>query len=81
MIGPYDSGDPAVIEYHLLLMKLAGIDGIIVDWYGLSNFNDYLAIHRNTTGLFESAAKIGLLFGICYEDQTITKLVAAGRLS
>ena len=33
-IGPYDSGDPQVIQYHLLLMKLSGIDGVIVDWYG-----------------------------------------------
>jgi hypothetical protein len=81
LIGPYDSGDPAVIEYHLLLMKLAGIHGVIVDWYGLSRFIDYPAIHRNTGALLESAAKIGLLVGICYEDQTITKLVEAGRLS
>jgi hypothetical protein len=29
-IGPYDSGDPHVIEYHLLLMKIAGIDGTLV---------------------------------------------------
>src|ERR1035438_5153694 len=33
LIGPYDSADPAVLEYHVLLMKLAGIDGVIVDWY------------------------------------------------
>jgi len=26
LIGPYDSLDPAVLEYHVLLMKLAGID-------------------------------------------------------
>jgi hypothetical protein len=81
LIGPYDSGDPAVIEYHLLLMKLAGIHGVIVDWYGLSDFFDYPTIHRNTGALLESAAKIELLVGICYEDQTITKLVEAGRVS
>src|SRR5579859_1780268 len=33
-IGPYDSADPAVLEYHVALMKLAGLDGVIVDWYG-----------------------------------------------
>src|SRR5471032_2609072 len=38
LIGPYDSADPAVLEYHVLLMKLAGIDGVIVDWYGSANF-------------------------------------------
>jgi hypothetical protein len=81
LIGPYDSGDPAVIEYHLLLMKVAGIDGIIVDWYGLSNLFDYPAIHQNTAALFSAAAEIGLKVGICYEDQTIPKLVEAGKLA
>ncbi len=37
LIGPYDSSDVDVIEYHLLLMKLAGIDGVVVDWYGLTS--------------------------------------------
>src|SRR5437867_3561577 len=44
LIGPYDSNDPAVLEYHLLLMKLSGIDGVIVDWYSLENFLDYALI-------------------------------------
>src|SRR5258706_1034159 len=34
MIGPYASSDRDVIDYHTLLMKYAGIDGVIVDWYG-----------------------------------------------
>ena len=52
LIGPYDSADPAVLEYHVLLMKLAGIDGVIVDWYGPDNYADY-AINNSlicTTG-------------------------------
>jgi hypothetical protein len=81
LIGPYDSGDPAVIEYHFLLIKLAGFDGIIVDWYGLVNLFDYPLLHRNTTALFPAAAKIGLKIGICYEDQTIPKLVDAGTIA
>ncbi len=39
-IGPYDSADPVVLEYHCLLMKLAGIDGVIVDWYGQDEYLD-----------------------------------------
>ncbi|WP_205678823.1 glycoside hydrolase family 71/99-like protein [Aquisphaera insulae] len=81
LIGPYDSGDPAVIEYHLLLMKLAGIDGIVVDWYGLSDLNDYSIIHRNTAAILAAAERIGLKLAICYEDQTIPRLVEAGRLA
>jgi hypothetical protein len=75
LIGPYDSGDAAVLEYHLLLMKLAGIDGVIVDWYGTSVLLDYPMIHRRTGALFLSAAELGLEVGICYEDQEIPKLI------
>ena len=81
MIGPYDSSDSAVIEYHLLLMKLAGVDGLIADWYGLTDHFDYAMVHRNTAALFEPAAKFGLKIGICYEDQTISELVKANKLS
>ena len=80
LIGPYDSGDPAVVEYQLLLMKLAGFDGLIVDWYGLSDRNDYPIIHRNTAALFPAAERIGLSVAVCYEDQTIGALEAAGAL-
>ena len=41
IIGPYDSADPDVIEYHALLMKLAGIDGVVIDWYGTVDYLDY----------------------------------------
>src|SRR5688572_29912082 len=34
LTGPYDSQDETVLEYQVLLMKLSGIDGVIVDWYG-----------------------------------------------
>lgn len=80
MIGPYDSGDPAVLEYHLLTMKLSGIDGVIVDWYGLQTFRDYAILHRNTQRLVEQVTRLGMKFAICYEDQTIPTLVKAGRL-
>ena len=53
LIGPYDSGDPAVLEYHVLLMRLAGIDGVIVDWYGSADYYDYATVSRHTAKLFE----------------------------
>lgn len=80
-IGPYDSGDPAVLEYHLLLMKLAGIDGVIVDWYGRTDYHDYAPLHRNTTALLQAAERLGMKFAVCYEDQTIPKLVEGGRIA
>ena len=71
LIGPYDSADPAVLEYHVLLMKLAGIDGVIVDWYGMDNFDDYATNNLRTLALFNYARKAGLKFSLCYEDATI----------
>lgn len=80
LTGPYDSGDPHVLEYHLLLMKLAGIDGVIVDWYGLTNYRDYAVLHRNTTRLLQQCERLNMKFAICYEDQTIPALVEAERI-
>lgn len=81
LIGPYDSGDPYVLEYHLLLMKLAGIDGVIVDWYGLTDYRDYAILHRNTTRMLEQCERLKMKFVICYEDQTIPALVDASRIA
>ncbi len=80
LIGPYDSGDRNVLEFHLLTMKIAGIDGVIVDWYGLQDFRDYPLLHRNTQRLIDQADRLGMKFAICYEDQTIPALVEAGRI-
>lgn len=79
-IGPYDSSDPHVIEYHLLTMKATGIDGVIVDWYGLESFLDYAQLHRNTEQLIVQAERLNMQFVICYEDQTIKALIDANKL-
>jgi hypothetical protein len=87
LIGPYDSADPALLEYHVLLMKLAGIDGVIADWYGTDNFNDYATINQRTRALFDLTRRAGLAFSLCYEDQTIQQeingnyLTAAGAIA
>ncbi len=81
LIGPYDSSDPAVLEYHVLLMKLAGIDGVIVDWYGSTDYFDYAAVDRNTARIFDYTRKAGLKFAVCYEDQTIQRLIDGKRIS
>jgi Glycosyl hydrolase family 99 len=71
LIGPYDSLDPAVLEYHVLLMRLAGVDGVTVDWYGPDNFNDYAINNQRSLALLNYTRKAGLKFSLCYEDQTI----------
>ena len=80
LIGPYDSGDPVVLEYHLLTMKLAGIDGVIVDWYGRTDHFDYAVVHRNVERLQRMASRFGMKFAVCYEDQTLPRLAEAGKL-
>lgn len=80
LIGAYDSGDPNVLEYHALLMRLAGIDGVIFDWYGRRPQYDYAAIHKNTQAFVDMAKKTQLQFAICYEDQTLPILIERRRI-
>ncbi len=81
LIGPYDSADPAVLEYHVLLMKLGGIDGVIVDWYGVDEFNDYAVNNTRTLDLFRYTRKAGLEFSLCYEDSTIKQEISGGFIT
>jgi hypothetical protein len=80
-IGPYDSADPVVLEYHVLLLKLAGIDGVIADWYGMDHFNDYAVINERTLLLQKYAARARLSFCLCYEDRSIDAAIKAGRFT
>lgn len=81
LTGPYDSKDEIILEYQTLLMKVSGIDGVLVDWYGTENFWDYGIINESTRALFAAVQKSHLLFGIVYEDQTIKHMVENGHLS
>jgi hypothetical protein len=80
-IGPYDSGDPHVIEHHLLLMRIAGIDGVVIDWYGRDDFRDHAVIHRNATRLVEACGLHGMRIAVCYEDRVLEPLVAEKRIA
>lgn len=81
LIGLYDSGDPLALECHVLLMKLAGIGGVVIDWYGTGDFRDYAVLHRNSQALVEYVKKVGLRFAVCYEDQTVKHMVADGYIA
>ncbi len=78
LIGPYDSGDPDVLRCQVLLMKLAGIDGVVVDWYGNDEFMDYGVNNRNTERLLPVIEEAKMHFAVCYEDQTVPKGIAGG---
>jgi hypothetical protein len=79
-VGPYDSGDLDVLEYHVLLMKLAGIDGVILDWYGPDDHLDYGLIHRSSLKLIPYLKRAGLKFAVCYEDQTVPRLIEGKKI-
>lgn len=63
LIGPYDSSDPVVLDYHALLMKYSGIEGVLVDWYGSRNGA------ASTEALMSAMRRAGLELAIVYEDR------------
>lgn len=81
LIGPYSSMDKDVIEYHLLLMKLAGVDGLFIDWYGSYDVLDYGQNLINSEALIDRLDETGLQFAIVYEDFTAENVAVQGRAS
>lgn len=77
--GLYDSSDRQVVRAQLAEMKEAGIEGVLVDWYGIDDVYDYAMIHRNTQIVVEETKRAGLSFGVVYEDQTIPNIVKLGK--
>ena len=68
-IGPYDSSDPNVIEYHSLLMKYSGIDGVLIDWYGVQGYNgDVNSLLAASNAFVNKSNSYGLGFGVVLED-------------
>jgi len=71
LIGPYASADPDVIEYQLLLMKLSGVDGVLIDWPGTTNAFDYVRNRQNSEAVINKIGQVGLQFGVVYEDHNL----------
>lgn len=70
LIGPYASRDPDVIEYHLLLMKLSGVDAVSIDWYGVAGSNgDIDNLLTNANALIDRVGDFGLEFNVVLEDR------------
>lgn len=67
LTGPYDGRDQAVLEYHMLTAKAAGIDGFIADWYGPADFSD-----KVFAAMVKSAERHGMKVAICLEEKTFS---------
>jgi hypothetical protein len=78
LTGPYASGDTTIIDYELLLMKLSGVDGVLIDWPGTGTnnglSNDLPLIERNTRAFTARIAKAGLTYALVYEDQFLSNV-------
>lgn len=69
-IGAYDSTDPDVIEYHMLLMKYAGVDGVMIDWYGVQGSNgDVGSLLNASNAIVNETSQFGLGFSVVLEDR------------
>ncbi|HEX3601614.1 MAG TPA: hypothetical protein VHU84_15790, partial [Lacipirellulaceae bacterium] len=70
MIGPYDSTDPNVLEYHMLLMKYSGVDGVMIDWYGQQGSNgDVGSLLTASNAIADKTGQFGLGVGVVLEDR------------
>lgn len=72
LVGAYDSGDPHLHEYHLLLMKYSGIDGLIIDFAG-AIWSWGTPHHRvdDVNSMIPMIQETGLEFSMMYEDRDI----------
>ncbi len=70
LIGPYASRDKDVIEYHMLLMKLSGIDGVLINWYGVQGSNgDVQDLLTSSDAIVSYIDDYGMEFGVVMEDR------------
>lgn len=80
VIGPYDSSDPAVIEYQVLNMKIAGFTGAMIDWYGKEDVYDYAVNHRHTLAFITQLKKAKMKYALVLEDSTLPNLIKFGKV-
>jgi len=68
-IGPYESSDADVLEYHFLLMKYAGVDGLMMDWYGVQGTNgDIGSLLVNSNAIVNKTDDFGMGLSVVLED-------------
>lgn len=71
LTGAYASNDEAVLDYQCLLMKYSGADGVMIDWYGSQQKNDYPQNDINTKAMKKAIEKAKMKFALVYEDATL----------
>ena len=82
LIGPYDSADPAVIEYQIASAWAAGIDGFVVDWYGPQDgegIDRAFARTLDTVDQWRQSYGLAFFVGLNYEGKILMGVDPADR--
>ena len=67
---PYASRDADVLEYHMLLMKFSGVDGLMIDWYGVQGTNgDLNDLLTSSNAIVNQTQNYGLDYSVVMEDR------------
>ncbi len=64
LIGPYATADRAVLAYHFGTLRAAGVQALVVLWYGPGSDTDAMM-----PVIFEAAQAVGLRVAPCYEEK------------
>jgi hypothetical protein len=70
-IGPFNNSRSEVLEYDTLLMKMSGVDGVIIDWPGIYDVYDAKPLREVTELLMDKLDKTDLEYSIMWEDRNI----------
>lgn len=69
-IGTYASRDADVIEYHMLLMKYSGVDGLMINWYGVQGTNgDLNDLLTSSNAIINQTQDFGMDYNVVLEDR------------
>lgn len=71
LVDLYDSNDKDYLEYAFLCMKLAGLDGVFIDYYTNTELFDFPFNLERTWSAIEMCEKVGLNYAVVYEDWTL----------
>ena len=81
LIGPYDNGEDDYLEYAVVCMKLTGLDGIFIDYAGVTEVYDWSLLHNHTLAIIPWLKKAGLKFSLVYEDRSLKNAYDLGIIS
>ena len=81
LIGPYDNGEPHYLEYAVTCIKLAGLDGILIDNPGITEVYDARLLQEHTEAIIPWLKKAGLKFGLVYEDAALKNAEEQGVIT